>query len=88
MTAEQLTIVTKMVGTGLVLKMETFDYTTGTVMTIRLENGHVDIYPNGSAEHYDFEGDRISIIAYGRMNDKWYDFKLALRRTWEDTYVT
>jgi hypothetical protein len=75
MTAEQLTIITKMVGTGYVGRI---DECLG-FWTLTLENGHVTVHPHGHAGHYDKKGVKVLNVPYETMDDAEYDFEAALR---------
>jgi hypothetical protein len=81
MTAEQLTIVTKMVGTGYVGRI---DECLG-FWTLTLENGYVEIHPNGSATHFNGDCLKICMVGYKTMCDNWYDFEAALRPPGKDS---
>jgi len=80
MTAQQLSITTKllateMVGTGYVSKIdECFDF-----WVLTLENGYVEIHPNGSATHFNLDGVKICSVGFKTMQDNWYGFKEALQ---------
>jgi hypothetical protein len=80
MSPEQLTIVTKMVGTGYVTHMDEWpqiDYEP--VWWLELCNGRVAVHPLGSAAHYDKKGIKVLNVSYETMDDAEYDFEAALR---------
>jgi len=76
MTSNQLTIVTKMVGTGYVERMEE---RSATKMWLQLVNGWVAVHFSGYASHYDKKGGWILNVSYKAMATAEYDFEAALR---------